>query len=266
MLKKGLLGLAVAALIGTFVLGREGVSYFRAGCQNVRNAVKAEVPIEFEIERARSLVDQLVPDIRQCMHVVAEQQVDIEHRQTQLAQKEVEIAKQKGAILALRSDLGTGKSAFVYAKHSYTAGDVKRDLASRFERFKAAEEMLQADRKILTAREQTLIANREKLENMLQAKKDLEVKLEQLQARIQTVKAAEAVSQLAIDDSNLSHARKLITELNKQLDVKQKMLDVEGRFVGLIPVETVEPAVPTDLDKQIDAYFNQPVQDSVATK
>ena len=124
MLKKGLLGLAVAALIGTFVLGREGVSYFRAGCQNVRNAVKAEVPIEFEIERARSLVDQLVPDIRQCMHVVAEQQVDIEHRQTQLAQKEVEIAKQKDAILALRSDLGTGKSAFVYAKHSYTAGDV----------------------------------------------------------------------------------------------------------------------------------------------
>ena len=266
MLKKGLLGLAVAALIGTFVLGREGVSYFRAGCQNVRNAVKAEVPIEFEIERARSLVDQLVPDIRQCMHVVAEQQVDIEHRQTQLAQKEVEIAKQKDAILALRSDLGTGKSAFVYAKHSYTAGDVKRDLASRFERFKAAEEMLQADRKILTAREQTLIANREKLENMLQAKKDLEVKLEQLQARIHTVKAAEAVSQLAIDDSNLSHARKLITELNKQLDVKQKMLDVEGRFVGLIPVETVEPAVPTDLDKQIDAYFNPPVQDAVATK
>ena len=267
MLKKGLLGLAVAGLIGTFVFGREATSYVRAGCKNVRNAVKAEVPIEFEIERARSLVDQLVPDIRQCMHVVAEQQVDIEHLQTALAQKETDVGKQKDAILALRTDLGSGKSAFIYARHSYTASDVKRDLASRFERFKAAEEFLAADRKILTAREQTLVANRDKLENMMQAKKDLEVKLEQLQARIQTVKAAETVSQLAIDDSNLSHARKLITELNKQLDIKQKMLDVEGKFVGLIPVEKIAPEVPADLDRQIDAYFNQSIEDdTVAVK
>ena len=93
------------------------------------------------------------------------------------------------------------------------------------------------------------------------------MKLEQLQARVHTVKAAETVSQLAIDDSNLSHARKLITELNKQLDVKQKMLDVEGKFVGLIPVESVAPSVPVDLDKQIDAYFSQSTpEDAVAIK
>jgi hypothetical protein len=267
MLKKGLLGLAVAALLGTFVLGREAVSYVRAGCQNVRNAVKAEVPIEFEIERARTMVDQLIPDIRQCMHVVAEQQVDLEHLQATLAQKELDIGKQKEVILALRTDLGSGKGSFVYAKHSYTAGDVKRDLASRFQRFKVAEEILTADRKIMAARQQTLVANQGKLENMMQAKKELEVKLEQLQARIHTVKAAELVCQLAVDDSNLSHARKLITDLNKQLDVKQKMLDVEGKFVGLIPVETVVPSVPADLDQQIDAYFLQPISDdAVAIK
>ncbi len=262
MLKKGLISLAVAGLIGTFVFGREAVSYFRVGCQNVRNAVRAEVPIEFEIERARTLVDQLIPDIRQCMHVVAEQQVDIEALRTTLIQKELDVGKQKQAIMALRTDLGTGKSAFVYASHSYSACDVKRDLASRFERFKAAEEILSADRKILAARDQTLVANREKLESMMQAKKELEVKLEQLQARMQTVKAAETVSKLAIDDSNLSHARKLITDLNKQLDVKQKMLDVEGKFVGLIPVETTPTTVPADLDKQIDAYFSQPMEES----
>ena len=267
MFKRSLMVLSLGALVGTFVFGREAVSYLRAGCQNVRNAVKAEVPIEFEMERARTLIEQLVPDIRQCMHVVAEQQVDIEHLQTTLAQKESDISKQKDAILALRNDLGTGKSAYVYARHSYTSSDVKRDLATRFERFKSAEEMLAADRKILAAREMTLVANRDKLENMMQSKKDLEVKLEQLQARVHTVKAAETVSQLAIDDSNLSHARKLITELNKQLDVKQKMLDVEGKFVGLIPVESVAPSVPVDLDKQIDAYFSQSTpEDAVAVK
>ena len=255
MLKKIVLGVGLAAGLGTFVFGREAASYLRAGCRNVQSAVKAEVPVEFEIERAKTLVDQLVPDIRQCMHVIAEQQVDIEHLGAALARKDSELGKQKGAILALRGDLGSGKSTFIYASHKYTANDVKRDLATRFERFKAAEEMLAADRQILTAREQTLVANRDKLDGLMQAKKELEVKLEQLQARLQTVRAAEAISQLAIDDSNLSHARQLIGDLNKQLDVKQRVLDAEVKFVGLIPVEKAEPTAPANLAEQIDAYF-----------
>ena len=43
-------------------------------------------------------------------------------------------------------------------------GHLCGDLATRFERFKAAEEILEADRKILSAREQTLKANRESIE------------------------------------------------------------------------------------------------------
>lgn len=267
MIKKSLYGLLVVGLLGTFVFGREAISYFRAGCQNVRNAVKAEMPIEFEIARARSLVDQLVPDIRQCMHVIAEQQVDVEQLRSTLSQKTVELDKQRETILTLRTDLGSGKNAFVYASRTYTTGDVKRDLSMRFERFKAAEEILNADRKILAAREQTLTANSEKLDGMMQAKKELEVKLEQLQARIQTMKAAETVSKLAIDDSNLSHARQLITELNKQLDVKQRMLDVEGKFVGLIQVEKAATPATPNVEEQIDAYFGQAKDsDTVAVK
>jgi hypothetical protein len=92
---------------------------------------------------------------------------------------------------------------------------------------------------------------------MWTAKKELEVKLEQLQARLQTIRAAETVSTLAIDDSNLSHAKKLIADLNKQLDVKEKVLDAEGKFTGLIPVEATEsPAAPEDIGQQIDAYFD----------
>jgi chromosome segregation ATPase len=258
MLKKIFIGSAIAVGLATFVFGRDAVSYLRTGCRNVQKAVKAEVPVEFEIERAKTLVDQLVPDIRQCMHVIAEQQVDIEHLTVAVARRENELGKQKDAMFALKADLSSGKSTFTYASHKFTSADVKRDLANRFERYKSAEEMLAADHKILAAREQTLVANREKLDGLMQAKKELEVKLEQLQARLHTVKAAEAVSQLAIDDSNLSHARKLIDDLNKQLDVKQRVLDAEAKFTGMIPVEKSTANVPVDIDQQIDAYFAQP--------
>jgi DNA repair exonuclease SbcCD ATPase subunit len=262
MLKKLLIGSAIAVGMGTFLFGRDAISYVRVGCQSFRAAVKAEIPVEVEITRARALVDQLVPDIRQCMHVIAEQQVDIEHMTAALARKNTDLSKQKDAIFALRADLGSGKTTFMYASQKYTSGDVKRDLATRFERYKAADELLAADQKILAAREQTLVANREKLDGLMHAKKELEVKLEQLQARLQTVRAAEAVSQLAIDDSNLSHARKLIEDLNKQLDVKQRVLDAEVKFTGLIPVEKASPSVPVDLDSQIDTYFSQPTDAS----
>ena len=177
MLKKILIGSAIAAGLGTFVFGRDTISYLRTGCRNVRQAVKAEVPVEFEIERARTMVDQLVPEIRQCMHVIAEQQVDIEHLTAALDKKSGDLGRQKDAIMALRSDLGSGKSTFTYASQKFTSNDVKRDLSNRFDRYKAAEEMLAADKKILAARGQTLVANRDKLEGLMQDKKELEIGL-----------------------------------------------------------------------------------------
>ncbi len=82
---------------------------------------------------------------------------------------------------------------------------------------------------------------------------------------METIRAAETVSHLAIDDSNLSHARKLIDQLNKQLDIKQKVMDAEGEFTGLIPVEVdAEVAVPANIEAQIDAYFTPASADAAA--
>jgi chromosome segregation ATPase len=221
----------------------------------VRKAVKAEVPLEFEIQRARELVENLVPDIRNCMHVIAEQQVDIENLHADIAARGGDLSQQKQAILALRGDLGSGNTQFVYASRTYTSEQVRRDLATRFERFKAAEQLLARDRQILQAREEALSHNEEKLDQMLVSKGDLEVQIEQLEARLNAVQAKQTVATLEIDDSQLAQAKKLIRELNKQLDVREKMLDAQGKFSGLIPVDT-EPQIPVeDVTEKIDAYF-----------
>ena len=91
-------------------------------------------------------------------------------------------------------------------------------------------------RQILTAREKNVYAAREKLDGMLGQKRDLEVQLENLDARLKTIQAAQTASNVQLDDSQLGRAKKLIGELNKQLDVAQRMLDADGKFTGLIPV------------------------------
>lgn len=255
MIKKTLIGTAILLAAGTFVFGRDLFSYAKTAGSSVRSAVKSEVPLDFQIQRAREMVEDLVPDVRRCMHVIAEQQVDIERLQESITGKERELGQQKDVILTLRDDLQNGNGQFVYASRTYTPDEVKRDLSRRFERFKAAEGTLKRDRQVLEAREKSLSANEEKLENMLAAKKDLEVEIEQLEARLKTIQAAQTVSTIEIDDSQLARAKTLIRELNKQLDVREKMLDAEGKFTGLIPVET-ESGIPVDdVTGEIDAYF-----------
>lgn len=255
MIKKALIGLGAAGLLAGAIFGSDVFSYARTGANSVRHAVKAEVPLEFEIERARDLVANLVPDIKNCMHVIAEQEVDIEHLNREIARKEQNLLEQKGQILVLRQELEKGEKQYVFASRTYSADDVRRDLALRFEKYKGAEDSLQRDRQILAARNKALAANQQKLDDMLAAKQNLEVQLAQLDARLRSVRAAETVSTLHIDDSGLTQAKKLIGALNKQLDVREKLLDSEGKFTGLIPIEPIHD-VPENIGDQIDQYFS----------
>jgi hypothetical protein len=133
--------------------------------------------------------------------------------------------------------------------------EVQKDLSDRFNRFKIAEDTLNRERDVLTAKEKALAAHRQKLEGMLSTRKDLEVEIERLQARLQSVQAAESMSSLQFDDSALNRAKSLVAELNKELDVRERVLDAEGNFTGLIPVETKAEA-PKDIAEQVEKYFD----------
>ena len=257
MIKKALVGGLAAAGLGAFVFGTSAFSYLHTGVSEVRNAVRAEVPLDFEIARARNEIEKIAPEIEQCMHVIAEQQYDIEQREAEIARREGDIAKQKDAILALRSDLDSGKDAFVYASRRFSAEDVRQDLARRFDRFKVAEETLSRDKQVVAAHRKALAANEEKLDNWLAVKKELAVKVENLEARLAAVQASEAVSDIRIDDSQLARAKALIQDLDKKIGTRETLLSNEGRFTGGIPVEAdrEEKRAVENVEEQVDAYF-----------
>lgn len=254
MIKQAAYGVAALSVLTSFVFGRDVWSYARTWGQSVRQTVKQEVPLEFEVARARELVENLVPDIRNCMHVIAEQEVDIEHLTAEMTRKQTELATQKDAIQWRSSELKSGQTSFAYAGQTYSAEQVRSDLAKRFDRFKISEETAKRERQILDARQAALKSNREKLDNMLAAKTDLELQLEQLEARLKAVQAAETISTVSIDDSELTRAKKLIRELNKQIDVREKVMATDGKLTDLIPMETKHTA-PKDLESQIETYF-----------
>jgi chromosome segregation ATPase len=256
MLKKIILGVGIAVLIPVLMFGRDAASYVKTASQSVRKAVKNEVPPEFEVQRIKDMVDQLAPEIRECMHVIAEQQVDIEHLNEQIVAREDGLADQEKILLSMTNDVDSGLKNITYASHSYTNEEVQRDLSHRFEKFKVAKDALERDRKIIKARDKALKSNQHKLDEMLTQKQDLEVKVAELEARLQSLRAASTVSELSFDDSKLAQAKQAIRELNKSLDVQERMLDVEAKFVDLIPTEDVRP-LPENLSAEIRGYLGR---------
>ncbi|MEQ9406702.1 MAG: hypothetical protein RIK87_03210 [Fuerstiella sp.] len=255
MLKKAIVGSVAAVLLGGMILGKDIFSYARTACHNVQDAVKSEITPEFELDRIRGEINQLMPEIRRHMTVVAEQSVDVKDLQREIAAREARLDSQKEAILALRSDLSTGRDSFTYRQVSYTRGEVEADLASRFDAYRAGEDAVARDRQILSAQKQTLRANQKKLDSMMSRKQELAVHVSQLEARLKTIQATEAVNAIEVDETRLSRVEDMIKGLNHALDVRESLLETEGSVLGRIPVEAEATEISDDVVTEIDQHF-----------
>lgn len=241
-----------ALLLVSLVWGTSAGSYLATGWHRIRDAAKSQVPIEFEIDRARDMIDDLVPDIRQNMHTIAKEEVEVARLATQVEALETRLAEDKAELMTLREDVASGKKTFHYAGRSYSADQVRTDLARRFERYKTSDATLASLREMLAARERSLEGARQKLEGMLAAKRQLEVEVEHLEARLQIVQAAQTTSDCTFDDSQLARTRELITDLRTRLEVAERLVDSEGQFHDEIPLEV--PA-STNVLEEMTRYF-----------
>lgn len=264
MLKKIVVGGLSLFIVGGLLFGSDAFSYLRTFGGQVREVVKSEISVEFELDRIRDEVDNLVPEIRRHMTIVAEQSVDVKDLERELADKEVSLGKQKDAILALRSDLDSNKNSYTYRAVSYTRDEVEADLAHRFDSFCSAEESVKRDRQILTAQRDTLRANQKKLDTMLSRKQDLVVKVAQLEARLKQVQAAETINSIEIDDSQLAHVEKMIKDMNHALDVRESVLETEGTVLGRIPVNEEVAPKSGNIVSEIDSHFGLKSDETVA--
>lgn len=268
MLKKLIVGGIVAGVLVAGLAWAGGpFRYARTWVASLWKNAEDSVPMDIKIKNAREEVTKLGPKIRDFMHVIAEQQVDIERLQENVADRKRELMTQQAAIQKLRDDLKRGDTTYVYAGRDYSASEVRQDLALRFERYLVLEDAVKRDEKILTAKKKALKANEQRLEGMLASKKKLEIQVEQLEARWKTLQAAESTSEVEFDDSELAETKKLIRKIDKELEVRSKLLASRGKISGNIPVDAKPSKIPvTDVTQKIDDYFGKRNGATVAAK
>ena len=261
MIKKALISAAALTMLGGFFFGRDLFSYVGTSVGWVKGSVRDAVPIEFEIERARKMVKNLVPDIRKNMHAIAREEVEIQRLDKQIAETESRLDRDKVGMLKLKTDLESGNNSFQYASHSYTRNEVKKDLTHRFDRFKTNEATLASLREIRGARQRSLQAAQQKLADMQVQKRQLEVQVENIDARLKMFEAAQTTCDYNFDDSQLSRVKELLSDLHTKLEVSERLVNSESHFGGEIELEET---VSEDIVDEVTQYFHDKDQPQVA--
>ena len=256
MLKKVvLLGGAAVLLLG-LLFGREACSYVKTSLGWVRQSVKDAIPIEVELDRARRMIADLNPEIRRNMTLIAREEVNVQKLADSIKATDEALAKAKADILRLNSDLRSGSEQFAYAGRTYTTKQVRDDLARRFQRFKTKEEANKHLREVLAARRTTLQAAQEKLESMMAAKEQLEVDVEQLEARLKMVQVAQSRSEINFDDSHLARTKELLSDIQSRIDVAARLVNADEYYHEEIPVNA-EDTAESDIATEIAKYFGE---------
>jgi len=252
MLKKILLGSALTASAGGLLLGTSAYSYLKTGVHSLRDSLKDQIPIEVEIKRARELITDLKPEIASNLKLIAREESEVTKLQREVSGKQTSLAKSKDSILKLKEDLQSGVRYVTYQGKKYSIEQVRQDLGDRFKHHQSLEATSDKLVKILDARERNLVAARRKLDEMLAAKRELEVQVENLQARLTMVQVAQAGSQFAVDEGAISQVRQALDEIATRIDVAEKLANGLDE-IGSVPVEA--QLEPEDLIEKISEYF-----------
>jgi chromosome segregation ATPase len=253
MIKKLILAGGAVALLSSVTVGVPLWSYARCGVNYLRDSASDSVPVEWELKRARQMIADLKPEIEANAKRIAREKIDVARLEKQAHETDERLAKTQADIERLSADLRSGSNAYTYGGRTYTSAQVKDDLGNRFKRFKTRNETAKKLEQMLTARKASLRAAHERMDAMLSAKRQLEVEVENLQARLGALRVAQTSSQLNLDDSQLARTRELLDEIGARIDVEEEVMAVDVEYFGEIDLD--EPAEETLLD-DITAYFD----------
>ena len=251
-LKRSVMVAVGVSLVGGLLFGKDVVSYVRSSAKSVRTVVKDSVPIEFELRRARDLLEDIIPEMHANVRLIAQEEVEVAALNVDIAKSQDSMKEEKLRISKLRDALAEPKVQYCFAGREYPRSYVKEDLANRFERFKESELVFASKKRLLVSRQNSLQAAMQVLEQTRSRKRMLRDKIESLASQHRLVKAASVGSNIQVDNSKLAQTEKLINQIKKRLDVAERILAHESQFVQAIPVDAV---VEEDLLTQVDDYF-----------
>ena len=91
-----------AILLGGLLFGRDLASYVRTGVSNVREEVRASIPIDVELERARQMIKEITPELRSNVRLIVNEELAVKSLQNEIASAQTSVLGQRKQMALLR--------------------------------------------------------------------------------------------------------------------------------------------------------------------
>ena len=250
LIKWSVIGGIVVLLAGGFFFGRDLFSYAFSSGNMVRTAVRDAIPTQFEIQRARDLLQDLVPEMRANLKIVAQEEVEVAGLEKEVGQERDLVSAQRAEVQKLRSDLDVRPASATDGRKDFV-----EEVSRKFDRLRSNEQLLATKEKLLSNRRKNLQAAIAKLEKTRIARVELAAQIDGLEAKCRMLEAQGAPSDLKLNETKLAQTQRLLADLRKRLDVDEKYME---RAAELDPSD--EPAgkkvSAENLMQEIDDHFH----------
>jgi len=251
---------AVLGGTGLLLFGTNLGSYLGTMASSVKESVAGSIPIDFEIKRAEGLIQKIDPQIEGCKRDVARAEVELEELNASVNGLEKVVGSEEKRLKSGAKLLsGDGPTEVVFASDTLTRRRVERDLQRTLDSYRNNASMLKTKKALIERQteavgvaKQRLMAVRAERENLVDQVHTLKTQ----QQWIETMAANQ--KRFDLDDSALSQAREALTQVQKRLDVAQKMLENDMAAVNDEPLSQMQP--DRDVLREIREHFG-----SVAT-
>jgi hypothetical protein len=256
-LKRGVIAALIVLVLGGIFFGDDFLSYVKSSIKLTQETAKEAVPVEFELRRAKDLLEEIIPEMHTNVRMIAAEEVEIAGLKQELEESTESVAVEKGKVAKLRKAIGENKETYTFGRNKYTRSEVTEELGWRFERLKEAQIVLESKKRLLAARERSLKSAMGLLEKTRSQKRILASKIQGLESQHRLVKATAIGTGIKVDNSKLMQTEELIGEIKKRLDVAERILSHQSHFVQLSEIDVLDEK---ELVQKVDEYM-----DSVAS-
>ena len=240
--------------LGFLVFGTAVFGHIRQGASWVRHQVQDQIPVEVELERARALIEETGPQVRDCKRIIAERQVEIRGLDAQIDDLESRQLKSREKLKVQQTCLTENRTSYNFQGREVARVTLESDALRTLERVKTHDQIIASKRERLGALEKSLAYAQKTLENVLTEKANLEAQLDLLETKLRQTEAMKAAtSNIAVDSSNLAKAKDILSSQSKRLDVVQQMIVNDQPFLDDLDVSEI-PSV--DVSSQIADYLS----------
>lgn len=262
MIKYSVAGLLAVVVGGFLLLGSDFTGMIKTSARSIQQSVKESVPVEFELNRAKEKINEILPDLQSQVRMIAEEEVAISRLEKEVQTDTDRIDRREELLTKLRGQMRTQQVSFSVGKMNLNRQQLANHLQTRFDHFKQSRMSLESKRRLLEKRQEGLAAAVLVLEQMRIRQSELGLKVEALAAQHRLIKASQIESGTLVDGSQLSQADQLLDQIETRLAVAQRVMNYQVDPFET-PVESQDVSADVVLS-EMDAYF-APSHDRIAS-